>query len=197
LTKNEGDIERLKLALDAWKYVVSVQMHFTDIEMRVRNLYFTILAASFGLIGVAQGKNISIPLPAFTISLTLLVVAAVIPVSMLFYFMDRHWYHRLLQGAVKHGAEIERLYGDALPEIRMGTEISKESPVKFSSFIWKLAFLFVRDRRFRDKSMLHSDQKIEVLYKSVIWACIVIFVVYASVNGIKYRDRTAFEWAFA
>src|SRR4051812_1948722 len=102
-------------------------MHFNDMEMRVRNLYFTILAASFGLLGVVQGKEIDIA-GTIHVSLMLFVVLALIPISMLFYFMDRHWYHRLLQGAVAQAIEIETQYADKLPEIQLGSQIIQGKP---------------------------------------------------------------------
>ena|ERR1051326_3599550 len=55
---NDADEKRLAITVDVWKYIVSVQMHFNDIEMRIRNLYFTILAAAIGLFGVVQGKEV-------------------------------------------------------------------------------------------------------------------------------------------
>ena len=135
------DDNRLAITVDVWKYIVSVQMHFNDMEMRIRNLYFTILAAALGLLGVVQGKRVHISLINLQISVTLLVVFAVIPVSMLFYFMDRHWYHRLLQGAVMQCIEIEKKYAEQLPEIQLGSQISKASPVEFRGWIWKWLFL--------------------------------------------------------
>jgi hypothetical protein len=168
-----------------WNYIVSVQMHFNDMEMRIRNLYFTILAASFGLLGVVQGKEIEIVTPRVHVSITLFVVLAIILISMLFYFMDRHWYHRLLQGAVAQAIEIEQKYAEQLPEIQLGSKISKASPVEFKSVIWKWVFFFIRDSRFRKHSRLHSDQKIEVLYKSVVWVCIAIIIVYGALGGIQ------------
>ena len=56
------DDKRLAITVDIWKYIVSVQMHFNDMEMRIRNLYFTILAAALGLLGVVQGKRVEIGL---------------------------------------------------------------------------------------------------------------------------------------
>src|SRR5579884_3727352 len=165
--------KRLAITVDVWKYIVSVQMHFNDMEMRIRNLYFTILAASFGLLGVVQGKEIEITSKVH-VSIMLFVVLALIPISMLFYFMDRHWYHRLLQGAVAQAIEIETKYKDKLPEIQLGSQISKASPVEFKHRIWKWLFFFIRDSRFRKQSRLHSDQKIEVLYKSAIWVSIAV-----------------------
>jgi hypothetical protein len=178
------DPSRLAITVDVWKYIVSVQMHFNDMEMKVRNLYFTILAASMGLIGVVQGKKIAFQYIDVTISLSIVVVFAMIPISMLFYFMDRHWYHRLLQGAVAQCIAIEERYKDQLPEIQLGTAISKASPVKFGG-IWRYVLFFIRDERFRQDSRLHSDQKIEVLYKSVIFGAILIILVYGGMNGLR------------
>ena len=179
------DDKRLAITVDVWKYIVSVQMHFNDMEMRIRNLYFTILAASFGLLGVVQGKEVEIITPRVHASVMLFVMLAIILISMLFYFMDRHWYHRLLQGAVAQAIEIEQKFSAQLPEIQLGSKISRASPVDFKSTIWKWVFFFIRDCRFRKHSRLHSDQKIEVLYKSVVWVCIAIIIVYGAVGGIQ------------
>lgn len=179
------DDKQLAITVDVWKYIVSVQMHFNDMEMRIRNLYFTILAASFGLLGVVQGKEIEITVVSVQVSVMLFVVLALIPISMLFYFMDRHWYHRLLQGAVAQAIVIETAYAAALPEIQLGSQISKASPVEFKGAVWKWIFFFIRDSRFRKGSRLHSDQKIEVLYKSVIWAAFVIIIIYGLIGGIQ------------
>ena len=178
------DPSRLAIAVDAWKYIVSVQMHFNDMEMKIRNLYFTILAASMALIGVVQGKKITFSYIDVTLSLSIVVVLAMIPISMLFYFMDRHWYHRLLQGAVAQCIAIEERYKDQLPEIQLGSAISKASPVTFGG-VWKYVLFFISDERFRRHSRLHSDQKIEVLYKSVIWGAILIILVYGGLNGLQ------------
>ena len=183
--------ERLAIVVDVWKRTVDVQMHFNDIEMKVRSLYFTILAASFALIGVVQGKWIEVPDVNASISVTLLVVFALIPVSALFYFMDRHWYHRLLQGAVAQSACIESQYSAVLPEIQLGAKISEASPVKLGR-LWPLLFFFIRDKRFRNGRMLHSDQKIEVMYKSVMVFALLVFFGYALFNGVKIGDQALF-----
>lgn len=187
--------KRLAITVDIWKYVVSVQMHFNDMEMRIRNLYFTILAASFGLLGVVQGKEIELTSRIY-ISIMLFVILALIPISMLFYFMDRHWYHRLLQGAVAQAIEIETKFADKLPEIQLGSQISKASPVEFKSRIWKLIFFFIRDKRFRKHSRLHSDQKIEVLYKSAIWVSIAVIVIYGLIGGVQIGKCAVLPYVF-
>ena len=181
------DYERLKIAVDVWKHGVAVQMHFNDIEMRIRNLYFTILAASIGLIGAVVGKHIQVPYFSMEVSIAVFVIAAIVPMSMMFYFMDRHWYHRLLQGAVAQCAEIEKAYAAQLPEIQLGAKISQQSPVEFPHRFWKWLFVFVRDPRFRQHSRLHSDQKIEVLYKSVMWGAALLATAYALIGGVQIQ----------
>jgi hypothetical protein len=190
------DKDQLTRAVEIWKYIVSVQMHFNDMEMKVRNLYFTILAASMGLVGVVQGKEINIEYPVLSISLPIFVLIAVIPVSMLFYFIDRHWYHRLLQGSVKQCIEIENKYKNELPEIQLGSQIRKASPVEFKRCLWRILFFFVREERFRKTGNLHSDAKIEVLYKSVIWGAVLMVVVYAFMGGVQFHQCSPLSFMF-
>ncbi len=189
--------EHLALIVDIWKYAVGVQMHFNDMGMKIRNLYFTILAAAIGLIGVVQGRSTVIPFPHISIHLVLFVIASVIPISMLFYFLDKHWYHRLLIGAVKHCATIETRYASALPEIQLGTAISAESPVRFGGW-WRHFLWYIRDRRFRDKktSNIHSDAKIEVLYKSVMVGAATLALAYALFDGAELGGCTPVAWSF-
>lgn len=189
-----GDPERLKLVVDIWKHSVDVQMHFNDMGMRIRNLYFTFLAAAIALIGVVQGKHIHIVYPALNVHLVLFVIVSIIPISMLFYFLDKHWYHRLLLGAVKHCAFIEEKYSHALPELQLGAAISKESPVKFDARAWRWWLWFIKDKRFRDPttSNLHSDAKIEVLYKSVMIGAALLALAYAFLGGVEFDGCTLF-----
>jgi len=193
---DKPDYERLKLVVDVWKHTVSVQMHFNDMEMKVRNLYFTILAASIGLIGAVQGKRIEIPDFDLKVSLSIVVIAAVVPISALFYFIDRHWYHRLLKGAVNQCMEIEKKYEQELPEIQLGSKISAESRVHFPCWIYKVMFLFVRDKRFRQDSWLHSDHKIEVLYKPVMLAAVFIVVIYGGFVSIRVHDVPVIHYVY-
>lgn len=185
------DKERLKLVVDIWKHAVGVQMHFNDMGMKIRTLYFTVLAAAMGLVGVVQEKLIEVQAPRITVDMALFVMVAVIPISMLFYFLDKHWYHRLLLGAVNHCIFIETKYKDVLPEIALGAAISKESPVVFNG-AWRGFFWFLKEPRFRDKALsrIHSDAKIEVLYKSVIWTLVPFLVVYAFFGGVKFDGKS-------
>jgi hypothetical protein len=64
--------------------------------------------------------------------------------------MDRHWYHRLLYGAVKHGQMIENKVKDEYPEIALTDSIGKESPLTFLG------------------REIHSTQKIDGFYFSIL-----------------------------
>lgn len=189
------DYERLKIAVDVWKYVVSVQMHFNDIGMKIRYLYFTILAAAIGAIGYVQGKHVEIPYLDLRLSLAMMVLVAIMAITALFYFIDRHWYHRLLQGSVKAAAEIEKKYAVELPEIQLGAKISAASPVSFPSPIWRWVFFFVKEDNFRKHFRIHSDAKIEILYKSVIYGCGLIAFFFALVRGIEFQHHPPLYWA--
>ena len=110
-----------------------------------------------------------IPLLSLQLSLAMMILFAVVPLSALFYFIDRHWYHRLLQAAVDHGGKIETKYADELPEIQLGKTISLASPLEFPGRFWRLVFFFVKEDKFISEGVLRSDAKIEILYKSVMY----------------------------
>ena len=93
-------VELVKLAVEGWKKTVDVQQHFNDIELRIRNFAITFTAAVLGLVGWALKEGMDSFLPAGLLAIGTLAWVA-------FYLMDRHWYHRFLDGAVAHGQSIE------------------------------------------------------------------------------------------
>lgn len=107
--------------LEAWKQTIEVQQHFNSIELQIRNYAVTLLAALFGVVAYAFKEGVAY-------ELTLGVLGAGLVVCYAFYFMDRHWYHRLLVGAVKHGTSIEN---ESPPEMGLTKAISAESPLKW------------------------------------------------------------------
>src|SRR6185437_17126568 len=188
-----ADVKRLNAdqVLLVWKTIVDVQQHFNDIGMKIRNLYFTVIAASMGLFGVLQDRSWAMDALNTKASLPMVVVFALIPVSLLFYFLDRHWYHRLLKGAVDQGVALEIAYGEVIPEIRLGAQIARTSPLAINNPILRFYFrMIVSDHRFKDKNVLHSDGKIEVLYKSVIFVALIIFIIYAAFGGVRIEGLT-------
>ncbi|MEM1397485.1 MAG: hypothetical protein AAGH38_08565 [Pseudomonadota bacterium] len=117
------------LLLNAWKQAVDVQMHFNDLELRIRNFAFVLTGAFLALGGYAlrDGGKIEIALIGAEISLaSAILIASILPL-LGFYFMDRWWYHPLLEGAVAEGAILEReLAKNGIP-VALGQNISSKS----------------------------------------------------------------------
>ncbi|TGS10061.1 HAD family hydrolase [Mesorhizobium sp. M2E.F.Ca.ET.209.01.1.1] len=119
--------DELNLAVDAWKKTVDVQQHFNDLEMRVRNFAITVVGALIASMSFTYQLGLTSEIWGIVFPAGTVLVAAAICAWAGFYFMDRYWYHVLLKGAVNHAAEIERLYGDDVPSIKLGSTVSEVS----------------------------------------------------------------------
>ncbi|HKY06877.1 MAG TPA: hypothetical protein VJQ55_01490 [Candidatus Binatia bacterium] len=114
--------------------------------------------------------------------------------TLLFYFMDRYWYHRLLIGAVNQAAYIEDKYKGALPEIGLTRAIGSNSPIVLSRWITKaIALLTVARKKDRKDYRIHSTAKIEMFYKPIVYLFILIFLTSALFGGLRYEDATIVE----
>jgi hypothetical protein len=105
--------------------------------------------------------------------------------------MDRYWFHRLLKGAVNHAIQIEKKYKDAIPELSLSDEIGKESFFVPKGLLWFAAKCFVSHDKFREKGQLHSDGKLEIFYKSMIFALFGISLLVAAFGGITFDKKDA------
>jgi hypothetical protein len=123
--------EKIRRGLEAWKVAVTVQQHFNDIEMKIRNYALTLLLAVFGAAGLAVREEAYISLLGLTVALGAVVLFAGLLVWMAFYFMDELWYHRLLLGAVKQAIELEKELQDDVPGIGLTNKIKDESALKW------------------------------------------------------------------
>lgn len=121
--------EHVALSLEAWKKTIDVQQHFNDLELRIRNYAITVVVAIVGAVAFALKEHMYIRLGRVTTPLAAGLLFAGLLGWLAFYFMDRWWYHRLLYGAVKHGAFIEKRLARILPEIALTESIGRESPV--------------------------------------------------------------------
>jgi hypothetical protein len=121
--------DRAELLLEAWKKTVDVQQHFNDMEMRIRNLALTIMGAAVAFaraIDLGSGHTDHPTNPGYLfLALTVLVGA--------FWFMDRHWYHRLLLGSVLEGAELEKRLTELNIPIGLGSKITSSSSLVICS----------------------------------------------------------------
>lgn len=116
--------------IDVWKKCVDVQQHFNDLEMRIRNFAITVVGALVASISFTYQQGLEMNLFGFVIPAAIGLVIAAIFAWTGFYFMDRHWYHVLLKGAVIHAGTIEEKYREAMPELSLGKTISKHSGEK-------------------------------------------------------------------
>lgn len=124
----KADDPLLEHRLAAWRQTVDVQMHFNTIEMQIRNLAITVLAALFGASVLAPTFEYEI-FGLEVNSIAIVLIGGVLALSA-FYFMDRFHYHRLLKGSVDHAKSISEDLGGDIPEIRLGEAISAASKVK-------------------------------------------------------------------
>jgi hypothetical protein len=134
------DKDQAELLLKAWEKAIDTQEHFNDIEMRIRNLALTILGAV-----IAFGKVVN----RMDWLLEGYVFLALIGIAATFWFMDKHWYHRLLVGAVAEAIALETKL------TALGVPISQSKVVKDKSPF----DLFGRK--------VHSADKIDVFYLMV------------------------------
>lgn len=204
MVENNGDevtpierVARLQDVIEIWKKSVEVQQHFNDIAMKIRNLYITILAVIAAAYGVLLKEEIlffEVANAQFNYVLVMILVGA--GAASLFYFMDRHWYHRLLLGAVKHAGEIEAKYKEELPELALGKSIAEKSPVRIGNRLVRLiARAVVSDDRYKSTGKLHSDAKIELFYKPVIYLLFAAFLLFGVFGGIKVgEDESLARW---
>jgi hypothetical protein len=133
-----------------WKQSVEVQMHFNDIEWRIRGLALTVATFALGAAGVAAKDGTRVgwfSLGALVIGIGLLLWYA-------FYFVDRAWYHPLLKASVAHGTQFEEEIKKVLPAAGMTASITAGSIHKPKGTVRILS---------RRKEM-HSDDKLVWFY---------------------------------
>jgi hypothetical protein len=114
--------------IEIWKKVIDVQQHFNDLELRIRNFALIVTGAFLGLGGYAIKDAGVVQLFGLEVSIAgLVVVSAIFPLAA-FYFMDRLWYHRLLDGSAYAGIEAETALKDLGYKVDLGTKIKEHSP---------------------------------------------------------------------
>lgn len=122
--------KRTEYLLELWKTTVSVQQHFNDLELRIRNYAVTIMVGVMGIVALAVKEGMVVTFFCCKVQVGSLMLLAGSMGWTAFYLMDGFWYHRLLYGAVKHGQLIERSLKEQLPEAELTTTIGRESPIR-------------------------------------------------------------------
>ncbi len=182
------DSDQQKNIIEIWKTIIGVQMHFNDIEMRIRSIFITLVLALCASIGFLTDKKPAVAIGSITIFFVTFVPLLGVVATYLFYFIDRHWYHRLLVGAVKHAIEIEKRHVATIPELSLSDAIGRESPVPVRNLGTRLvAALVVSDLRYRRDRIFHSDAKIEFFYKSIVLLFCLVFLAVFLFGGILLK----------
>jgi hypothetical protein len=144
--------------IEIWKKIIDVQQHFNDLELRIRNFALVVTGALLGLGGYAIKDAGIINAFGFEVSIAGLVVLSAIFPLFAFYFMDRLWYHRLLEGAVRAGIDAESALKDLGYKVDLGSKISEHSPFT----LWLT------------EKQIHSKTKMDMFYLMVAAALLIV-----------------------
>ncbi|MDH5858647.1 hypothetical protein [Lampropedia aestuarii] len=120
--------------VEVWKKIIDVQQHFNDLELRIRNFALIVTGAFLGLGGYAIKDGGFTNLWGNQISSAALIIGTSLLPLCAFYLMDRLWYHRLLDGAVKAGIAAENKLIELGINVGLGSQISIASPFKLWIF---------------------------------------------------------------
>jgi hypothetical protein len=129
--KSEGDHNKnikIEHVITVWSKIIDVQMHFNDIELRIRNIAITAFTFIIGGIGYVEKEGLMFMIKTWTIPYSTVVSLFGILIMLAFLYMDKWWYHKLLLGAVKQAQFIEDKWENDFKEIKLSTSIGNESP---------------------------------------------------------------------
>ena len=144
--------------IEIWKKIVDVQQHFNDLELRIRNFALIVTGAFLGLGGYAIKDGGIINAFGWEVSMAGLVVVSAIFPLLAFYFMDRLWYHRLLDGSVQAGIEAETALKALGYKVDLGSQISAKSPFA----LWVLGI------------PIHSKTKMDIFYLMLVLTLLIV-----------------------
>lgn len=119
------------LVLDMWKQTVTVQQHFNDLQLRIRNFAITVFGAVLGATAFAVKENLHLSVGGRSASLASTILLGGALTWLAFYFMDRWWYHMLLVGAVLQGKALEQELQAHFPNASLTSTIGDNSPLRF------------------------------------------------------------------
>lgn len=146
--------ERVSLYVDMWRQSVETQQHFNTIEWQIRGLALTVATFALGAAGWVAKDGSSIG----PVSVGSVAAFAGLILWYAFYFVDRHWYHPLLKGAVAHGTQLENEIKKDLPQVGMTATITDHSAYTPGRLVRWLNFL-------PEGEPMHSDHKLTWFYR--------------------------------
>lgn len=153
-----------------WKEIVEVQQHFNDIALRIRNIAITVFTFIIGGIGYIEKENLTLKLGSLTLSYGALLSILGIFIMYAFFYMDKYWYHRLLSGAVNQGLELEKKWGNVIPEIKLANSIGKASPHNWIG-------TYRKGEKKGERRKIHSDGKLAIFYRLLFVPLIILAII--------------------
>ncbi len=149
-------MDKDQITIEAWKQTIAVQLHFNDLELRIRAFGLTTIGVILGLAGLdAAGTNT-------------LVLAAALVIWPAFFLMEILWYHPLLKAAVEHGQAIENLGPEPMITLKAKDAQGKVTDVKASLISLTRQISFASSN---NPLGLHSTAKM-IIYYLVIWVAL-------------------------
>src|SRR5262249_33706287 len=100
--------EKIGQYIEIWKKLVDAQQHFNDIGMRLRATPIPLVVVLLGAAGYAHAQHAALAVLGHSLPAAFAIAVMTLVVWAAFYFQDRHWYHRLLNGAVEATRPIEQ-----------------------------------------------------------------------------------------
>ena len=162
--------QKLELMYRAWDKTVDVQKHFNDLQMKVRSFAIAVVGAFIGGAGLAIKNDIFVHMFGREFSAASLIVGSVIPIWLVFYLMDRYWYHNFLTGSVKQGLYSEKILKPFVPNIGLTEAIGKESPNKIGARV------------------LHSRHKMNLVYFGVTLVLICLCLGLGTATPVQVEE---------
>lgn len=153
--------DRIKLVVEIWKKVVDVQQHFNDLCLRIRNFALTIFTFIIGAAGYLVKEEVYMYYGKYALPASIMVCIFGLPVIMVFWYMDRYWYHKLLLGAVQQGLLIENKHKTELEELGLTSAIGARSPN-----VWKIKSTTLLKIR--------SNRKVTILYATLVTSLVLL-----------------------
>lgn len=138
-----------QLTLEIWKQTVAVQMHFNDLEMRIRNYSITVMGALLAATAFVIEQKLFLSFFGWTISGAALLLGAAAVSIVNFFIMDALWYQRLLAGASKEALRLEADLRRLGLNVELTSSLKRESPIPL---LWK--GIGWRNRTLRSKHKL-------------------------------------------
>lgn len=179
MTEQPLSNDEINRGLEAWKMAVTVQQHFNDIEMRIRNYALTLLVAVLAGAGLALREHETIRLFGWDVSLASVILLAGLVAWLSFWAMDEAWYHRLLIGAVVHAIALEKELAPHVPGIGLSQRIGDESVIYLNRWKRRKEGRPKRNgtpRKAGEPREIHSTNKIRFFYL-VIGTVLLLFAL--------------------